>query len=336
RLRSYRAFANKIWNAARFALLNLERFAAAGGNMEDISPLTWRLAAPLPVAQDRDLADRWIFSRLERATGLMNLALERFAFHEAAHVMYHFFWHELCDWYIEWIKPRLVGKDLEASRISWLNLFAVFDEALRLLHPFMPFLTEELWHRLPRCESLGSIALQRFPKTRSDWVDHQAEEQMALLQEAITTVRNMRAEMKIDAKRRVPAELASTEPAVLELFRAHQEAIVRLATLSEFRLHAEPGSFAVTGTNATLRHAARFDARVPLSDLDRAHELNRLRQEKEKLEGELARLREQLENRQFRAKAPENVVRAVERRQAEYNTQYQKLVTLLGTLETSR
>lgn len=155
---------------------------------------------------------------------------------------------------------------------------------------------------------------------------------METLREAITALRNVRAEMKIDARRKVAAALASTEPAVLDLFREHQDAIRRLAHLSQLELQTGH----LSAEDGVLRAAVRFDARVALSDADRAPEVRRLRQEKEKLEGELARMREQLENRQFRAKAPAEVVRAMERRQAEYNTQYQKIVTLLGSLETSR
>ncbi|MBI4462768.1 MAG: valine--tRNA ligase [Acidobacteria bacterium] len=333
RMRSYRAFANKIWNAARFLFVNLDKYETVHGKLEDLSPLAWRAALP----PDLDLADRWIFSRLDRATALLNQALDGFRFHEAAHVIYHFFWHEFCDWYIEWVKPRLAASDRKAAKNAWRILFAVFDVALRLLHPFMPFITEELWHRLTERGQRGSIALEHFPKIRIETVTesqiaYQAEQEMALLQEAITALRNIRGEMKIDARRKIEAALGSTEPAVLALFRAHQDTIVRLAHLSQLELREGH----LTAGGGVLRTAARFDASVPLAASDRDAERTRLQKEKEKLEAELARMREQLENQQFRARAPADVIRAMERRQAEYNSQYQKVIALLGTLETSR
>jgi len=110
------------------------------------------------------LVDRWIFSRLAGATAQVNDALEHFRFHEAAHVVYHFFWGDFCDWYIEWVKPELTSADRKKAQATWMNLFAAFERALRLLHPFMPFLTEELWHQLPQPSGARSIALDRFPE----------------------------------------------------------------------------------------------------------------------------------------------------------------------------
>ena len=111
--------------------------------------------------------DRWIFSRLARATAQVNDALEHFRFHEAAHVVYHFFWGDFCDWYIEWVKPELLSDDRAKANATWKNLFAAFESALRLLHPFMPFLTEELWHQLPqqpaRAQSRSIVFRSRMP-----------------------------------------------------------------------------------------------------------------------------------------------------------------------------
>ena len=153
---------------------------------------------------------------------------------------------------------------------------------------------------------------------------------MALVQEAITALRNIRAEMKIDAKRKATGELASTEPAVLDLFRAHQDTIVRLASLSELKLARGP----LAAEGGSLRHAARFDARLPLTAADLQAEVARLRKEKQKLEKELGGMQARLADSEFRRKAPGDVVRGLEQRQAEYNTQYQKVTTLLSQLES--
>ena len=154
------------------------------------------------------LVDRWIFSRLARAIAQVNDALEHFRFHEAAHVVYHFFWGDFCDWYIEWVKPELTSPDREKATATWKNLFAAFESALRLLHPFMPFLTEELWHQLPQREGARSIALDRFPEPNAELLDATAEAEIALIQEIIGAVRNIRSEMKLEPKAKIAAQLA--------------------------------------------------------------------------------------------------------------------------------
>ena len=208
RILSYRAFANKIWNAARFVFLNLDKYEASGGEtLEMLASPEVRLAAPFAANGEVALADRWIFSRLARATEQVNEALEHFRFHEAAHVVYHFFWGDFCDRYIEWVKPELNSTDRAKAQATWKNLFAAFETALRLLHPFMPFLTEELWHQLPQRAGARSIALDRFPEPHAELLDAGAEGQITLLQEIIASARNMRSEMKIDPKAKIGAQL---------------------------------------------------------------------------------------------------------------------------------
>ena len=192
----------------------------------------------------------------------------------------------------------------------------------------MPFITEELWQQLPH--KYESIALAPFPqagKVPDQW--EKAAQEMALVQEGIVALRNIRAEMKIDARRRVPGELAATEESVVELFRSQQEVIVRLASLTELKLSLD----SLPAEGGVLRHAARFDARVPFSPDDLAVEVKRLQREKEKLGRQLESARTKLANQQFRRKAPQEVVRGLEQRQTEYDTQYQKVSSLLSTLE---
>jgi valyl-tRNA synthetase len=329
RLRSYRAFANKIWNAARFLNLNRHRAEESGVLSQDF--IAGLLRQGRPDARRLDGAvwiDQWLASRLHRLSLGLGQALEEFRFHEAAHDLYHFFWGDFCDWYLEWIKPVITGQGTKAEQeAAWRALLTHFEWALRLLHPFMPFLTEELWRDI--YEPGRSLALQDFPAGDARGINEKVEGEMALLQEAITSLRNIRAEMKIDARRKVTGELAATEPAALELFRAHQDAIVRLAGLSELKLAA--GMLAAEG--GSLRHAARFDARLPWSAADLQAEVTRLRKEKQKLEKELDGMRARLADGDFRRKAPGDVVRGLEQRQAEYNTQYQKVTTLLSQLE---
>jgi valyl-tRNA synthetase len=337
RLRSYRAFANKIWNAARFIALNRQRAEQSGvlpadfvaGLLAQGPPDARRLAAPAWV-------DAWLSSRLHRLSRLVSQALEEFRFHEAAHELYHFFWHEFCDWYLEWIKPVIAppadGKsaatpDPAERDAAWQALFTHFEWALRLLHPFMPFLTEELWRR--QFDPERSLALQPFPPGDPAGFNDAIEKEMELVQEAITALREIRAGMKIDPRKPIPGELGSTEGSVLELFRARREAILRLANLSQLDLSA--GTLAAEGGG--LRHAPRFDARIPYSQSDLAAEIKRLRKEKEKLEKDLGAMRARLADEEFRRKAPDEVVRGMEQRQSEFNLQYEKVTRLLSDLE---
>ena len=156
--------------------MNLDKYESAGGEtLEALASPGVRACAPYAAGGEVALVDRWIFSRLARATAQVNDALEHFRFHEAAHVVYHFFWGDFCDWYIEWVKPELLSPDRSKAAATWKNLFAAFESALRLLHPFMPFLTEELWHQLPQREGARSIALDRFPEPHAERIDESAE-----------------------------------------------------------------------------------------------------------------------------------------------------------------
>src|SRR5208337_2020681 len=214
RILGARAFANKIWNAARFLFLNLEKIEASSLKLEDLAAPEIRAQAPYPVAGEGALAHRWIFSRLQSVVAEINDALEHFRFHEACQTIYQFFWGDFCDWYIEWIKPQLAATGPDVAVRAWQNIFAALDVALHLLHPVMPFLTEELWHRLPQGAGARSIALARFPEPPTEWADAVADEAVAALQEIIVLARQLRAEMKLDPKRKVPADF-STENSLL-------------------------------------------------------------------------------------------------------------------------
>lgn len=169
KLASARNFANKIWNAARFLFVNLDKFEQSGATLEDLAAPEVRAKAPYATGKDVSLVDAWLFSRLATTIESVNTALDDYRFHEAAQNVYQFFWGDFCDWYIEWLKPDLQSADRHGATAAWRNLFAAFDAALRLLHPFMPFLTEELWHQLPQPADAKSIALDEFPEAKPQW-----------------------------------------------------------------------------------------------------------------------------------------------------------------------
>ncbi len=329
RILSSRAFANKIWNAARFLFMNLAKFKAQGATLEELAAPDIRAGLPYRARGELALVDRWIFSRAARVTAQINEALGHFRFHEAAHVVYHFFWGEFCDWYIEWVKPQLLSSDRECATAAWRNLFSIFEAALRLLHPFMPFITEELWHRLPQHAGATSIALEHFPGHRPEWIDEEAEREMALLQEIIVAARNVRAELKVDPKRKVSAEI-STASRVRGAVEANRDPILRLATLSE--VHFAPGRLDPSG--GVIRSTAQFDLRIPYGEtVDVKAELLRLRKEKDKLAKDLESKQQRLADETFRSRAPEQIVRSLEAILQERQVEYQKLTERLTQLE---
>ncbi len=337
RILSYRAFANKIWNAARFVFLNLDKYETAGGaTLETLASPETRASAPFAVNGQVALADRWIFSRLARTTAQVNDALKDFRFHEAAHVVYHFFWGDFCDWYIEWVKPELASTDREKAEATWKNLFAAFESALRLLHPLMPFLTEELWHQLPQREGARSIALDRFPEADAAEMDTSAEEQIALLQEIITSARNIRAEMKLDPKAKLPAQLIATSVWSKSTVGGSLDTILRLAALSSLSFSNAPFDSA----QGVIRSTKDFELFIAYeAAVDVKAEVARLRKELDRLTKDVASKQQRLEDETFRSRAPEHIVKGLETTLAERRTEFQKvgerLTQLEKTLDTS-
>ncbi len=331
RIASYRNFANKIWNAARFIFVNLDKLQAATGTpIESLAAPDIRSKAPYPSGEPASLADRWIFSRLAQSVGTVNDALAHYRFHEAAHVVYHFFWGDFCDWYVEWIKPSIASDDTETALAAWRNLFAVFETALRLLHPFMPFLTEELWHRLPQTAGARSIALARFPGPPPAWTDAEADAQVALLQEIIVAARNVRAERKIDPKKRVAADFSSTDETVRSLVERNREILLRFAALSDLRISAD----GMQEGAGSVRTTANFDLRITGDEaVDIQAELARLRKERERLARDLETKRNRLADQTFRSRAPAEVVRQMETTLAERSAEFAKISDRLAQLE---
>ena len=223
RTESYRDFANKIWNAARFLFMNVDKATETGlwSLAEFTSSPTDFGAKGVAGFKAETLEDRWILSRFNRVAQEIHEALESFRFHEAAHVVYHFFWGEYCDWYLELIKPRLMAEDRELTRTAYGNLISIFEGALRMLSPFMPFITEELWHAVYDGKPPAkSIALTAYPRCDQAQVDVAAETDMAIVQDLIVAVRNLRAELKVESPKEKLAIEVFADPRSALLDRA--------------------------------------------------------------------------------------------------------------------
>jgi valyl-tRNA synthetase len=307
----YRAFANKIWNAARFIFMQMER-AAEAGIVCDLNKLE---------AGGETLEARWILSRLHRTAGEMNQALGEYRFHEAANTIYRFFWGDFCDWYLEVVKLRL------PDPAALGTLLTVFESALRLLSPFMPFITEEIWHALyENHPPAKSIALSRYPQPQADLLDDDAEQQMGRIQELIVAVRDMRRQLGVEEKATVPIllRMAAAERSGIE---QNQEIVGRLARVSGIE-------FVETMPEGTgVRSAPGFDVAVIYErTIDVAVECERLKKELARFEKEASNADRQLSNEGFLAKAPANVVEGLRRRAAELGVLIPKTRAALDSL----
>jgi len=332
RLLGARSFANKIWNAARFLFVNLDKYEEGGASIEALAGPDVRAKAPYAYQGSVPLADRWLFARIATTVETVNDALANYRFHEAAQAVYQFFWGDFCDWYIEWVKPDLQNADRGRADAAWKNLFAGFDAALRLLHPFMPFLTEELWHQLPQRAEAKSIALDTFPEPVAALKNIAAVTEFSLIQEVIQGLRTVRSEMKLDPpKKKVGAEFASADSKTRAVIEANRDAIQRLGLLTELRVLA--GKLPEGGGG--MRSTAEFDLRIPEVEeaINVAAELTRLNKEIEGLEKIIASKERQLGNETFLSRAPEKVIREMQDALATQKVELEKLIERKRKLE---
>jgi valyl-tRNA synthetase len=315
RMESSRAFANKIWNAARFLFLNMEK-----SGVEPWVPPS--LEAFLPEADPETLGvrieDRWIFSRLNACAEQVNHAIEQYRYHEAAQVLWHFFWHEFCDWYLELKKLRF--RENSGLTPGWRNTLAAFETALRLLHPAMPFLTEELWQRLAtdRSKRPVSIAIASFPQYRKELTDFEAEREIGIVQEIVTMARTLRTEAKLDPKLQLQGALYSRNSS-LEVARRHAEAIQRLGNVKlDVLSEAAPKA-------AAIRSTAQFDLVLQLPKAQEEAQRKRIEKEREQLMKNIANSKRQLDDDTFLSKAPPHVIDSIRQKLADYEAQLRKL-----------
>ncbi len=331
KVESYRAFANKIWNAGRFILMNLENLPEEQRTQlaRAIDPIEGLGFEPVASLESLALADRWIYSRLATVTREMEAALAEFRFHEAAFKIYHFFWHEFCDWYVEWVKPEIT-RPTTGEKVSpaWTNLARVFEASLHLLHPFMPFITEELWHLLPGRIPAESISQKDFRLVSERVSDPVSEKQFEKIQELIVTARNAKAEMNLQ-KVKPSLQVAAEDLHLLEIFRTHQDAILRLSNMEA--MHLTRGRLA--SDLADVRSTPSFDLRILHEEkVDHAAERVRLEKEKLNLEKQLTQIEAQLGNQNFVARAPKEVVEGAEKRRKELQEHLRKVSESLERL----
>jgi len=341
RTAGYRNFANKIWNAARFMFMNVDRIEAGLRPGDPSASLRAgsrgaRLSTSRGIAgfQAGSLEDRWILSRFNRAAKDVNESLETYRFDEAANRIYDFFWGDFCDWYIELLKPRLnfeEGADTGPARVACANLVNLFEASLRLLHPVMPFITEEIWHAMYDGKPpLKSIALAAYPSAGEEQIDLGAETEMAILQDLIVSVRNLRAELKVEPKVKVPIEVFAHEPGIRAMLEKNfglvlldRPANVEKITFMGSSLANLPGA----------RSTSRFDVHaIYEKKIDVAAERERLTKELGKIEKQLASSQGRLGDEQFLKKAPAPVVEGLRKQVEEATILREKIVAKVKEL----
>jgi valyl-tRNA synthetase len=263
----------------------------------------------LPEPASLPVMDRWILHRVSDVTRQLETALEEYRFDVAADLLYHFFWHEYADWYIEFAKPRLASDSPYRSDASAI-LVEVHDRILRLLHPMMPFVTEELWQKLPReAGSPATIAHAPFPAVEAGWEDDGAVAAVELLQEVVTTIRTVRAERGVPPSRRIEVIVQGAGERRRRILDEHREYVARIAGLEELRYAADVPRDADTVT----RVVRDLQIHIPLKGIvDREAEKARIRKDLAGVEKQRAGLMAKLSNPMFRERADGEIVKETE------------------------
>ncbi len=299
RMAGYRAFANKIWNASRFVLMSIE----SDGYQIKEDELT--------------LADRWIRSRMTKVIGDLNAALEEYKFYEAADRIYHFIWHEFCDWYIELVKPALK----ENNKTSEAVLVNSLDQILRLLHPFLPYITEEIWQHLP--VSGKSLAVASFPGVDEALKDQNAESEMDFLQEVIVGVRTIRAENKIPPKQKIELWIKKPRGSERQIIHRNQDYIKTLANIHQVEIEDRfpEKKNILKGIAGSLEIAISIEERF----IDLHQERQRLEKELKKIKLDIERIETRLQNTNFLNRAPKDVIKEAKDRTQELQIKKTKI-----------
>ncbi|RUM31253.1 MAG: valine--tRNA ligase [Aquifex sp.] len=318
----YKHFANKIWNATRYVLMNTP---------EDF-------IARVPYMAPFRAEDKWIITKLNETAEIVNKALSEYQYSQAAHAIYEFFWSDYCDWYIEFTKERIYKRapedneelkaKVENERTTAIyTLLYVLEKALRILHPFMPYITEELWHRLPNTEG-ESISLTEFPEKNEEEIYEEEKEKIERLREIITTIRSLRSDLQIKPNIKVKASFRTDSEFSKEVIEEFKEHILNLAKLESF----EEVDKRPEGTVATFSRDTEIflhiEGHVDLEKLIESYEKKR-----EKILKELERVNKKLSNENFLKKAPAHVVEKEKQIKEELENDLNKLEEILKVLK---
>ncbi|MDK2799737.1 MAG: valyl-tRNA synthetase [Clostridiales bacterium] len=309
RVEASRNFANKIWNASRFVLMNLE--------IDENK---------LPEIDQLMLEDKWILSRYNNLVKEVTDNLDKFELGIAVQKLYDFIWDEFCDWYIELVKPRLYDKESDNRLEAQYVLTYVLSNTLKLLHPFMPFITEEIWQHLPH--EGESIMISSWPEYHAQYSFSEEEKQMGIIMDTIKSIRNIRAEMNVTPSRKAKLYVITANT---ETYQNGKVFFEKLAGASQVIISSQKENVPENVVSIVAEGAEIF---IPLDDLvDREKEIERLEKEKQKLTKELERVNGKLSNEGFISKAPEHVVKEEKEKKEKYAQMLEKVVERLNALK---
>lgn len=305
-------FINKIWNASRYALMN-------------VGDLT---ADQVDITGEKTLADKWILTRLNQTIGKVTELFEKFEFGEAGRLLYRFIWDDFCDWYIEMSKETLAGDDEAAKLTTRSILVYVLDNTLRLLHPIMPFVTEEIWQSVPHVGE--SLVVATYPTVHPEQMDEQAAEEMEFLMDFIRSVRTVRNEMNTPLSKPINIIAKVSDAAHYAVLKENESYIARFSNPEEF-VYGEDVEAPSDAVTSVITGAEIY---LPLAGLINIEdEIARLEKEAEKLQQEVDRVEKKLSNEKFVAKAPAAVVEAERAKGADYQAQREAVLERIATLK---
>lgn len=305
-------FANKIWNASRFALMNMD-----GMTYEEID-----------LSGDKSVADKWILTRLNETIETVTRLADKYEFGEVGRALYNFIWDDFCDWYIEMAKLPLYGEDEAAKKTTRSILAYVLDQTMRLLHPFMPFITEEIWQNLPHQGE--SITTASWPVVKDELTDEKASDEMKLLVEIIRTVRNIRAEVNTPLSKKIKLSLKAKDAETMAVLEKNRSYIERFCNPEELTI----GTDIPADDKAMTAIVTGVELILPLQGLlNIEEELKRLQKELEKWQKEVERIEKKLGNEGFMKKAPEKVIEEERAKLADYLEKREAVQNRLKDLE---
>jgi valyl-tRNA synthetase len=313
RVEASRNFANKLWNASRFVLMNLDE-ELVSKYKDDIDKY-------------RNTADKWILGRLNSVIGEVNENLNKFELGIAAQKIYDFVWTELCDWYIELVKPRLYSDEEQTKAAAQITLVEVLTDSLKLLHPIMPFITEEIFQHI--ISGSGTITTAKWPESREDRVFEAEERKMKQVIDAIRSIRNIRTEMNVPNSRKAKIMFIPSTSEAKEAFSEGKIYFEKLASASELQF-VQRNEIPRDAVSSVIPGAEIF---LPLEDLiDKQKEIERLTKEQDRLVKEVERVSSKLSNPGFVSKAPENVLNEEKEKQKKYKEMLEKVTERISSL----
>ena len=312
RVENSRNFANKVWNASRFIMMNIEKAPEAKAEIEDLT-----------------LADKWILSKVNTLAKDVTENLDKYELGIGLQKVYDFIWEEFCDWYIEMVKPRLYDdQDTTKAAAIW-TLKTVLIQALKLLHPFMPFITEEIFCNLQDEEE--SIMISSWPVYRQEWNFAQEEKAVEAIKEAVRSIRNVRTSMNVPPSKKAKVFVVSENQELLDIFEHSKSFFASLGYASQVVLQKDKTGIAEDAVSAVIPQAAIYMPFAELVDIEK--EIARLKNEEKRLAGELARVNGMLGNEKFVSKAPAAKVEEEKAKKEKYTQMMEQVKAQLAHLE---